>query len=79
MTAVASSTGAEAVVELLLEEQQQDSGPSLDVTRVLTLLEGGADPNACVREDDVSPMHIAAGLESHAAYTFLELLLKFQG
>ena len=80
----AAVSGAEAVVELLLEQQQQqesetETETSLDVTGVRTLLEKGADPNACVREDDVSPMHIAAGLDNDAAYAYLELLLKYQG
>ena len=75
--AVSSTKGAEAVVELLLEQQQE--GTSLDVGGVAALLEAGADPNACVREDDVSPMHIAAGLENDAAYAYLALLLKHEG
>ena len=78
-TGGASTAGAEAVVELLLEQQQQECGSSLDVTGVKTLLENGADPNVCVREDDVSPMHIAAGLDNDAAYAYLALLLKFRG
>ena len=81
--AASSTSGAEAVVELLLERQQQEEeegdGSCLDVTSVKTLLDAGADPNSCVREDDVSPMHIAAGLENNAAYAYLELLLKYKG
>ena len=41
--------------------------------------DAGANPNSCVREDDVSPMHIAAGLENDAAYAYLALLLKYDG
>jgi len=77
----AGASGAEAVVELLLQQQQQeqeDQVVDLDVTAVTALLEDGADPNTCVRED-VSPMHIAAGLENDAAYAYLALLLKFKG
>ena len=77
--AVSSTSGAEAVVELLLEQQQLEGGSFLDVTAIKTLLEAGANPNSCVREDDVSPMHIAAGLENDAAYAYLELLLKYEG
>ena len=76
---VSSTSGAEAVVELLLEQQQQEAGSPLDVTAVTTLLDAGANPNSCVREDDVSPMHIAAGLENDAAYAYLALLLKYEG
>ena len=77
--AESSTSGAEAVVELLLEQQQLEAGASLDITAVQTLLEAGANPNSCVREDDVSPMHIAAGLDNDAAYAYLQLLLKYEG